>query len=233
MQIAHKYSLIPACDFDLPTLNALVEQTHTIPRLSAYKVGFRLGLEHGLPAVVKAIRHYTKKPIIYDHQKAANDIPDTGKLFAEVCKGAGIDSIILFPLTGPEVLKQWVQACQAIKLHVIVGGLMTHHGFLVSEGGFISDEAVRLIYVMAADLGVQDFVLPSTRPEFSWGIHSALKNRGFSPTFYSPGIGTQGGKWEDLCRPDGPAWHAIAGRSLLDKKNYRANAERLLLDAPE
>jgi orotidine-5'-phosphate decarboxylase len=114
----------------------------------------------------------------------------------------------------------------------MVGGLMTHNGFLVSEGGFIDDGAAAQIYVQAADVGVKDFVLPATRSDFSWSIFSALKNRGHQPIFYSPGIGAQGGKWSDLCRADGPDWHAIAGRSLLANKLYGPNTQALLKEIP-
>lgn len=229
----HKHTIIPACDCDAVTFQALVEKTHSLEGLSAYKVGFRLGLEIGLPEAVRIVRRHTQKPVMYDHQKAANDIPDTGKLFAEVCKRAGIDSVILFPLTGPLVLKGWVEACRQAELDVIVGGLMTHDRFLVSEGGFIADEAAQLIYMMAADLGVTDFVLPSTKMDFSWSIYQSLRNRGVNPTFYSPGIGTQGGKWSDLCRDDGPPWHAIVGRSILQGGDYRKNAEAFLKEVPQ
>lgn len=226
--LSPKYSLIPACDLAFADFVKLVEATHSLPGISAYKVGFRLGLEVGLKQVVAAVRQFSQKPVIYDHQKAASDIPDTADLFMQVCAEAGIDCVILFPTTGPVVLKQWVEAAQRFKLRPMVGGLMTHPSYLVSEGGFIHDDAASLIYMQAAELGVVDFVLPATKPDFAWSMHAALASRGYQPSFYSPGIGTQGGSWQTLQRPDGPPWHAIAGRSLLAGGHYLENAKKLL-----
>ncbi len=63
---------------------------------------------HGLPAVIIAARKHTDKPIIYDHQKAGTDIPDTGRNFARVVKKAGVDTVIFFPQAGPETARAWI-----------------------------------------------------------------------------------------------------------------------------
>lgn len=98
-KIIERYrSVIPACD--VPTLEEfeeIVKETADVEGIGGYKVGLELGLSYGLGRVVEVARKYTAKPIIYDHQKAGTDIPDTGKNFAEVCKRAGVDAVILFP----------------------------------------------------------------------------------------------------------------------------------------
>ena len=100
-----EYRIIPALDLaDLETALRLVCRTAGRASVYGYKLGFALGLAHGLPESVRRIREWTDKPLIYDHQKAATDIPDTGALFADVLKAAGIDEAILFPHTGPHVL---------------------------------------------------------------------------------------------------------------------------------
>jgi orotidine-5'-phosphate decarboxylase len=230
--IGKRHSLIPACDVDIATLEKLAAAVADLPGVGAFKVGFQLALTAGLPATVKVIRRYSDKPIIYDHQKAATDIPDTAAAFAGVCKDAGITAVILFPLTGPQVLKNWVEACQRQGLGVIVGGLMTHASFLVGEGGFVHDEAPALIYTMAAELGVRDFVVPATKPDFSWSVLTALRHRNVEPIFYSPGLGAQGGDWRTLGRTEAPAWHAIVGRSLYGASDFRAQALTLLKEVP-
>ncbi len=226
--IEGKHRLIPACDCDSESFRKLLKATGKLAGIGGYKVGFRLALELGLGKCVEMVRRSSDKPVIYDHQKAATDIPDTGDLFAELCAGAGVDGVILFPLTGPQVLKKWIAACQRQSLGVIVGGLMTHPGFLGSEGGFIADDASHLIYCMAADCGVTEFVVPGTRPEFSWGVYELLSNRGIQPSFYSPGIGQQGGQWQSFVRANGPAWHAIVGRSLYREGDIANNATAIL-----
>src|SRR3989344_2829515 len=118
-------SIIPACDFeDIKTFEKLVKETDSIKGIGAYKIGFELGLKYGLPAVVRAARRHTKKPLIYDHQKAATDVPFTGEKFAKVCKEAGVDSVILFPQAGPATEREWILQCQNAGLVVIVGGEM-------------------------------------------------------------------------------------------------------------
>ncbi|NPA38529.1 MAG: hypothetical protein GXN99_01910 [Candidatus Nanohaloarchaeota archaeon] len=160
-------SIIVACDvLEVEQYEKIVRETHTHPVIGGYKIGFSLALKYGLPAIVELTRSYTNKPIIYDHQKAGTDIPYTGKLFMAVMREAGIDSVILFPLTGPKTLEEWIKAAHANDLHVIVGGLMTHHQFLSNEGCYIceGDKGVYAIYKQAAELGIKDFVVPGNKP---------------------------------------------------------------------
>ena len=83
--------VIPSLDvLDLDEAINLVRIVDSHSLVYGYKVGFSLGLNHGLPATVKAIRAISAKPIIYDHQKGGTDIPDTGTLFGKTMKAAGI-----------------------------------------------------------------------------------------------------------------------------------------------
>lgn len=96
-------SVIPACDVEtLEQFRELVKQTDDVDGIGGYKIGFGLGLRYSLPRIVEVARKYTNKPIIYDHQKAGTDIPDTGKDFAKLNKNSGIDAVIFFPQAGPE-----------------------------------------------------------------------------------------------------------------------------------
>ena len=159
--IKEKHGIIPACDVEtLQQLEKLVKETNSVKGITAYKAGFMLCLGYGLPATVKTIRKHSSKPIIYDHQKAATDIPETADGFMKACRQAGIDAVILFPFTGPETEKQWIKSARKHKLGVIVGGEMTHKGFSESEGGFISGGESENIYRIALEAGVKDFVVP-------------------------------------------------------------------------
>ncbi len=206
--------VIPALDLtDLGKITELIKKIDNHELIYGYKAGFSLGLTHGLPKVCEAIRSVSKKPIIYDHQKAATDIPGTGKLFAQTMKESGIDEVILFPQAGPVTLAAWIDALQMQKLKVIVGGIMTHPGFTASEGGFIRDSAVSEIYRIAFENEVRDFVVPLTKPE---AARKAYDEAGLNEScnFYSPGYGKQGGEADQFSFLKNH--YIIIGRSLLN-----------------
>ena len=97
-------SVIPSCDVsDLEKLKNLVKETCSVEGIGAYKIGLELCIPFGIRKVIDTIRKYTNLPIIYDHQKAATDIPDLGEKFAKAVKG--VNAVILFPLAGPETEK--------------------------------------------------------------------------------------------------------------------------------
>ena len=151
-------SIIPSCDVsDLGKLKNLVKETCSVDGIGAYKIGLELVMRFGMPSVVESIKKFTNLPIIYDHQKAATDIPELGEKFAKAVKGA--DAVILFPFTGPETEIAWIKACKKEKLGVIVGGEMTHKCFLESEGGFISEKEVLKIYEIATKEKINDFFI--------------------------------------------------------------------------
>jgi orotidine-5'-phosphate decarboxylase len=222
-----KRSIIPACDVGLDRFKDIVAQTADIEKIGAYKIGFQLGLSHGLPSVVKAAREFSDKPIIYDHQKAATDIPDTGKNFAEVLSSAEVDTVILFPQAGPATQQAWIDYCKDAGLNVIVGGLMTHEKYVRSQGGYIADEGIDEIYLNAAKSGIKDFVVPGNKPDEIQRIKDMLEKSGVAPTFYSPGLVTQGGDITDSGAAAGERWHAIVGRGIYNAESIRSAAEDL------
>ena len=207
-----QYRIIPALDtVDLAAALRLVCKVAGRESVYGFKLGFGLGLGHGLPETVRRIREWTDKPLIYDHQKAATDIPDTGALFGDVMKMAGINEVILFPHTGPHTLAAWTRAMQERQMKVIVGAVMTHPAYLVSEGGFIADAAAAAIYRQAAVLGVSAFVVPLTKPDLVAKLAAEVPFTA-EQEFYSPGFGAQGG---DPARFPALAKHfLIMGRAL-------------------
>lgn len=224
--IKRERSIIPACDVDLEIYEDIVKETAGIDAVGGYKIGFQLALAYGLPAIVDLTREYSDKPLIYDHQKAGTDIPDTGKNFARIVKGAGIDAVILFPQSGPETLKSWVEAAREQKLDVIVGGLMTHPKYTESEGGYLSDKGVMQIYTDAVKLGISDFVVPGNKPDSIRNITNRILDLGIkNPVFYSPGFVKQGGVISDAAiAVAGCNWHAIVGRGLYEASDIRKAA---------
>ncbi len=221
--IKYERSIIVACDVDtLERLRNLVRATADIKGIGGYKIGFELVMRFGMKRTIETIRSLSSLPIIYDHQKAGTDIPFTSEKFASAC--SGVDAAILFPQAGPETEKAWINALMKKGIAVIVGGEMTHEGYLESEGGFICDEAPDRIYRIAAELGVRDFVVPGNKPERIRHYHELIK-RLVEPVFYSPGLISQGGDITESGKAAGRRWHAIIGRAIYNSNDIHGSAE--------
>ncbi len=171
-------------------------------------------MTHGLSKVVETIREYTDITIVFDYQKAGNDIPDLGKQFAGAVKAAGVDEVIIFPFGGAETEQVWIQACLDEGLGVIVGGHMTQKKFLATEGGFINDP--KLIYAIAVDMGIRHFIVPGNKVEFVSTYHAFLRGKipGGRFRLSAPGFLAQGGVISDTGRVAGDNWDAIVGRDI-------------------
>lgn len=240
-----KYGIIPACDFSkMSDLENLVKSTCEIEGIVGYKIGAILGLKYGLQDVVETISSLTELPIIYDHQKFGTDIPDIcGGEILEIFKHAGLDSIIIFPQAGPETLrtsilgsdnpkfKDTVKGCLNVGLTPIVGGEMTHNRYIVSDGGYIADKSPEQMYLDAAKLGVEYFVVPGTKidkmKKYSSLLGKTLKNK--TPKFMFPGLGKgyQGGDIIEAFNAVKPfSGYAIIGRSIYASDNIKESAER-------
>lgn len=215
-------SVIPACDVEtLEQFENLVQQTEGIEGIGAYKIGFELGLGYGLPKVVETARKFTDKPLIYDHQKAGTDVPDTGKNFAKVMKKAGVDAVIFFPQAGPETERAWIYHALDQGLKVIVGGRMTHPAYTVSEGGFITDEGAMDMYRIAARAGINEYVVPGNKPETIKQIREVVEGEGATPVFYALGFIAQGGVISEGAKAAGNKFHAIVGTGIYKAPNMR------------
>jgi len=220
-------SIIPSCDVsDFRKLKNLVKETCSVEGIGAYKIGLELCIPYGLRQVVDIIRKQTDLPIIYDHQKAGTDIPEMGKKFAKAVMG--VDCVILFPFTGPITEVEWIRACKKARLNVIVGGEMTHNGFLESDGGFISDRESLKIYEIAAKEKIRDYVVPGNKPDKIRMYKKFLESQAIKPVLYSPGLIAQGGKVSESAKAAGDRWHAIVGRALYNAKDINKTAKDLV-----
>ena len=221
-------SIIPALDVEgIARMKEIVSATAGVKGIGAYKVGFELAIPYGLKKIVQEIRRLSDKPVIYDHQKAATDIPETGKKFAQACRQSGVDAVILFPQAGPETEAAWIKAVQEEGLGLIVGGEMTHQAYLKKDGGFLSDDAPKRMYEIACDLGVKDFVVPGNKPKKILEYKKLFERKGVDATLYSPGLVAQGGKITDSGKAAGKKWHAIVGRGIYQAEDVKKAAEEL------
>lgn len=211
-------SIVIACDVEFSRLEDLVKETYGVPFVGGYKVGALLAMEVGLSRVVNIICRYTDKPIIYDHQKAGNDIPDLGKKFMGILRSIGIDAVILFPFVGPISQKEWIYQAFEHNITPIVGSYMTHDGF--SDSIRLGDSVDVLNRAMLQ--GVEHFVLPANKcVEFKLFKHHLevpidLTFPRKDIHIYSPGLVTQGGSMTDVGSIAGKNFHAIIGRAVYD-----------------
>ena len=221
-------SVIPACDVGLERFEEIVRETDGVPKIGGYKIGASLALSAGLPRVAEVARKHTAKPLIYDHQKACTDIPPTGQAFVAAVKDAGIDAVILFPLSGPATQTAWIQSAQEAGLAVIIGGHMTHERYLLSEGGYVDDAAVAKMFTIAANHGITDYVVPGNKPSVISGLRELLESHSVQPVFYAPAFIAQGGQISEAASVAGARWHAIVGRAIYESREIRKAAEALV-----
>ncbi len=219
-------SLVVAADVQPEVFPRLVENIRDVEGLSAVKIGFEVAWG-GLSEAVEVVREHSKKLItIYDHQKGATDIIDTGDNFARGLGRANIDAAILFPFTGPFVAEKWVKALQHQGIGVIVGAEMTHPGFRRSEGGRIADGSILEIFHQAIDLGVTDFVVPGNKVgkvrKYKRYFDIELGEGNYS--LFAPGFVAQGGEISEVGKAAGKNWHAIVGRGICDAADVRLAA---------
>jgi orotidine-5'-phosphate decarboxylase len=220
-----EHKVIIACDVGtLIEYEKIIERTNDISGVGGYKIPSHLTIGYGLPTLVEKARKYTDKKLIYDHEKAGTNTPHTAQTFAQQCKRAGVDGIIIYPLAGPETERALIDCALEQQLHVIAGGYMSHKHFAVSEGGFIADEGILMMYKIAARRGITDFGVPANKPKATAKIREALKKEGVNPTLYGIGVGDQGGSIATLALLGGNPWHVIIGRAIINAKDERKAA---------
>lgn len=217
--------IIPACDVPLAKFEEVVKETRDIEGIVGYKIPATSG-RVGWETWVKRARRYTRKPLIYDQQKAGTDIPDIAKDFMKEVKAAGFDAVILFPESGPTTQWECIHSAFEQDLDIIAGGEMTHPRFKASEGGYINDEALSRMYLIAAKAGVNNFVMPGNKPErmrmYKSEIESAI--RGIKMSIFSPGLVAQGGKISEAAKVAGDSWYGIVGRGIYEAPDIKAAA---------
>ena len=160
---------------------------------------------------VEQVKKITDKLVIYDHQKAGRDIPDTAVNFAKTMRDSGVDSAIIYPnpyerQTG----NAYIEEMLAYDVTTLVGGWMTTLPYAQSEGGQYSDSSILQIYKDAVWKGITDFVVPGNKPNVIQRIRAIV---GLDAVLYAPGIGAQGGEIADVARVAGGPWHGIVGRA--------------------
>jgi len=231
-----KKSVIVACDVGrISELDQLVAATAHVEGIGGYKVGWRLAIRD-LEKAVYTVERYTSKPVVYDGQKFGNDIPEIGVEFARDLASCNVKAVIIFPFAGPVTQRVWTEACLKEGLRVIIGGEMTHRGFLEADGGYIRNTAPNDIYKLGAEMGIRDFVVPGNKPatvqhyrEHIDGICARTDHK--ESCLYAPGFINQGGDVTETGKVAGENWHAIVGSAIYKQNGMdamRAAAEKVV-----
>lgn len=225
--IKNEQSVVPSLDVSPAAYSTMLKQLSDAEGVYAIKIGFRVGLGLGLRQAVDLARAYGEdKLVIYDHQKAATDIPDTAVEFAEVCANAGVDAAILYPrLNKPLVVESWVKRLQDEQVTVIVGAELTDDH--VIKNNYQTDPYLP-IFQQAIDLGVREFAVPANKI-YRLNFYRKYFNKalgGDSYSFFGIGIGRQGGTIEEFSKNAPTNRHAVIGRAITKAASVRIAAEK-------
>jgi orotidine-5'-phosphate decarboxylase len=216
-------------------LRRLAEASSQVEGVSAIKLGLLLGLEDlkRQVGIVKGVDD--KLIIIFDLQKAGNDIPSMGPKFAHKLRESGVDAAIIFPFAGPATQEAWTKACMDEGLTVLTGGIMTHPKFLVSEGGYIADYAPEQIFRNAVKFGGTDFVVPGNKINWVTRLKVLLDKELGEGEFdlYAPGFVTQGGVISECGAAAGKFWHGIVGSAVYGKEGKVNSMQEMIVAAEE
>jgi hypothetical protein len=214
-------SLIVAMDVDGAWFYDLMTALELVESIGAVKFGF-FQSNTGLESCVELARNTLGAiPIIYEHQRIGSGVAEAGAKFAKALKRAGVDAVIIYPFTGPKIQEHWTKSLQDEGLGVFIGGVMTHGSFLVSEGGYVADEAVLKLYSLAIEQGINHFLVPGNKLHWVKSIKTLLDQE-LGPDNYAlcgNGFIRQGGDLLSCLDLVDNKLHAIIGTAIYEHRN--------------
>ena len=213
-------SLIVAMDVDGAWFYDLMAALELVESIGAVKFGF-FQSNTGLESCVELARSTLGDiPIIYEYQRIGSGVGEAGSKFAKTLKRAGINAVIIYPFTGPKIQENWTKCLQDEGLGVFIGGVMTHANFLVSEDGYVADEAVLKIYALAIEQGIEHFIIPGNKLQWVEKIKTFLDHE-LGPGNYvlcGNGLIRQGGDLLRCLTLVDNKLHAIIGSAIYGHK---------------
>jgi orotidine-5'-phosphate decarboxylase len=226
---ASTHGVVPACDVDgLDDLKRLLDQTTDVPGIVGYKLGLTGVLRLGLAGLVELARQHTDKPLLYDHQKAGPDIPDMAPKFVGLCREAGVQGLILFPLAGPGAVRSFVGQTLEQGLVPFVGGALPLPEYFARGGGYIANDGPNRLFATPAEVGADHFVVPANDPAVVRRYARQLRSLVARPSLAMPGIGALGGTIADTFKAArGCDAYAIVGRAIYAAPDPTEAARRL------
>jgi len=179
MEIKNKIILA----MDLLTIDGAMEVGNSVINyLDTIKIGYPLVLAEGLPSIGMVKDRFDCK-IIADFKVA--DIPETNKKIADLTFKAGADAIIVHGFVGPDSVKACMNSAEEFGTEVFLLTEMSHPG----ASRFLQP-AAEDIAAMGIEMGLKNYVAPSTKPDRLEKIREVVGKDSF---IISPGVGVQGG----------------------------------------
>jgi orotidine-5'-phosphate decarboxylase len=209
--------VIPSLDVDINEAIRIAENIKDLKQeIAGLKIGSVLAWRYGLPKIIGKIKDACDFPIIFDAQKAGNDIPDIVERQVKFIADIGIDAFIASPHgAGSETLDSFVKTCFEFDVIPIIVIEMTQP----LSGIFLSGNASELIFKQALGLDVENFIAPANkvgRIEYYKDISIKLDKK---IKIFSPGVGPQGGEAESAVKAG--ADFVIIGRSIYQAADPR------------
>jgi orotidine-5'-phosphate decarboxylase len=148
-------------------------------------------------------------------------MPDMAPKFSKLCREAGVDGLVLFPVAGPTAVKSFTSAAVQSALLPLVGGHIPIPDYCLSGNGYMRDDVLDCIIDAAAQSGARGFILPSNLPEQITRHCKWIANHVKNPFVFLTGIGALGGTISTAfhaAQQVGPRF-AIVGRAISLAKN--------------
>lgn len=196
----------------LQLLNDISKQINTI------KIGYPLVLSQGLESITE-IKDKFDFQVIADFKVA--DIPETNQKITDLTFRAGADAIIVHGFVGKDSVQACCEVAQDQGKEVFLLTEMSHPG----AEQFIQDVSLDIAR-MGVDMGIKNYVAPSTRLDRLDKIRKIVGEDSF---IISPGVGAQGGKPAETLKL---ADSLIVGRSIYAAEDPQ-NALQSIIDGIE
>jgi orotidine-5'-phosphate decarboxylase len=208
----------------------IVRETCRLEGVAGYKVGLTSVLRDGLAVSVQRLRDLTDLPLLYDHQKAGPDMPDMAVKFTQLCKDAGVDGLILFPVAGPTAVDRFVGEAIKADLIPVVGGEIPIADYGIAGGGYMRDDTLTLIMERAVKQGADHFVLPARDNKKIGSWAGWISDHLAAPSIFLTGFGALGGSIEEGFAAAAPCRNvfAIVGRLITESKEPGEAVRRLI-----
>ena len=202
---------------DLMDLNEAERVCESINEyIDTIKIGYPLTLAEGLSTIGFFKDNFDYK-VICDYKVA--DIPATNEKIANQTFDAGADAIICHGFVGSDSVDACKTSAEDHGGEVFLLTEMSHPGaikFLQPN----ADEIAR----MGVEMGITNYVAPSTRPERLSEIRNIVGKDAF---MISPGVGTQGGDPRETLKYSNAL---IIGRSIYNAE-YPEKATKDIVDS--
>ncbi|WP_297980211.1 orotidine-5'-phosphate decarboxylase [uncultured Methanobrevibacter sp.] len=200
---------------DLMDLNEAEKVCESINKyIDTIKIGYPLTLAEGLRTINLFKENFNYK-VICDYKVA--DIPATNEKIANLTFDAGADAIICHGFVGPDSVEACKTSAEDHGSEVFLLTEMSHPGAVK----FIQRDADEIAR-MGVEMGISNFVAPSTRPERLSEIRDIVGEDSF---IISPGVGTQGGDPKETLKYSNAL---IIGRSIYNAEDPKTAVEEII-----